>query len=147
MEDPHVLPRVEFGEAFKKGFTHFTDFGSRSRRSEYWFLALAVYLIEFVVGIITAIIVNLLFEEDEEEIAYGINGIFGLIGFIFMLPCAVRRLHDIGKSGWFMFLVCLPIVGHIILLVFFCTDSQMETNEYGPSPKYSNFPSEGDTMV
>ena len=147
MEDPHVLPRVQFAEAFKKGFTHFTDFNSRSRRSEYWLLALAVWLIGFVIGIIATTILYLLIKEDKDEITIYVDGFVGLITFIFMLPCAVRRLHDIGKSGWFMFLLCIPLVGWIILLAFFCIDSQMQTNEYGPSPKYSNFPSEGDTMV
>ena len=83
MEDPHVLPRVEFGAAFKKGFTHFTDYDSRSRRSEYWFLALAVYLIEFVVGIIAISVAILLIDEDKDDIVLYVNGFVNLIIFFF----------------------------------------------------------------
>ena len=147
MEDPHVLPSVGFVEAFKKGVSHLTDYESRSRRSEYWFLFLGVYLIGYVVGIIAISVAILLIDEDKDDIILYVNGFVNLITFFFMLPCAVRRLHDIGKSGWFMFLICVPLAGWIILVVFFCIDSQMQTNEYGPSPKYSNFPMEGDTMI
>ena len=55
------------------------------------------------------------------------------------IPClcaAVRRLHDIGKSGWTYLIGLVPIVGTIILLVWLAKDSDPETNMYGPSPKY-----------
>jgi uncharacterized membrane protein YhaH (DUF805 family) len=51
------------------------------------------------------------------------------------LAVAVRRLHDAGKSGWFMFIALIPIVGAIWLLVLVCTDGVAGTNEYGPNPK------------
>ncbi|MDE6380920.1 MAG: DUF805 domain-containing protein, partial [Muribaculaceae bacterium] len=50
------------------------------------------------------------------------------------LGIAVRRLHDIGKSGWWIFISLVPIVGWILLIVWYCKDSQMQTNEYGPVP-------------
>lgn len=60
-----------------------------------------------------------------------------VVGLAFLLPSlgiAVRRLHDIGKSGWWMFISLIPLIGAIILLVWWCKDSQMEPNEYGPVP-------------
>ena len=51
------------------------------------------------------------------------------------LAVCVRRLHDIGKSGWYYFIGFIPLVGAIILLVWFCQDSQIGENEYGPNPK------------
>ena len=56
------------------------------------------------------------------------------------LPVAVRRLHDIGKSGWFLLLGLIPLVGGILLIIWFCQDSQPGKNEYGVSPKYRNNP-------
>ena len=60
-----------------------------------------------------------------------------VVGLAFLLPSlgiAVRRLHDIGKSGWWMFISLIPLIGAIILIVWWCKDSQMEPNEYGPVP-------------
>ena len=145
MEEPQIIPPVNFLEAVEKGFKNLTDFSSRSRRSEYWYLALAVFLVEIVLGII--LILTSFFLDLDDEITEFIFGIICFCGFLFMIPCSVRRLHDIGKSGWFILLSFVLIIGEIILLVFFCTDSQIESNEYGSSPKYSNFPSAGDTMV
>jgi uncharacterized membrane protein YhaH (DUF805 family) len=47
----------------------------------------------------------------------------------------VRRLHDTGRSGWWFWILLVPIIGVIVILVFFCTDSQKEANQYGPNPK------------
>ncbi|MDR2934962.1 MAG: DUF805 domain-containing protein, partial [Candidatus Adiutrix sp.] len=47
----------------------------------------------------------------------------------------IRRLHDIGKSGWWLLLLLIPLVGAIIILVFLCLDSQPGENQYGPNPK------------
>lgn len=61
----------------------------------------------------------------------------GLVGLALLLPSlglCVRRLHDIGKSGWWIFISLIPIVGWIILLVWYCKDSQMAPNEYGDVP-------------
>jgi len=52
------------------------------------------------------------------------------------LAVGVRRLHDIGKSGWWLLIGLIPLVGAIVLLVFACQDSQPGTNQWGPSPKY-----------
>lgn len=51
------------------------------------------------------------------------------------LSVAVRRLHDTGRSGWWLFIALIPIIGAIILLVFMCLDSQPGDNKYGPNPK------------
>ena len=55
----------------------------------------------------------------------------------FIEPAAVtvRRLHDIGRSGWWALLMAVPVVGALILVVFALQDSQPEANEYGPNPK------------
>lgn len=61
----------------------------------------------------------------------------GIVGLALLLPSlglCVRRLHDIGKSGWWWLLALIPIVGAIILIVWFCKDSQPTENQYGPIP-------------
>ncbi|MBT3559904.1 MAG: DUF805 domain-containing protein [Flavobacteriaceae bacterium] len=58
-----------------------------------------------------------------------------LVHFIPSLAVLVRRLHDVGKSGWFYFIVLIPLVGAIWLLVLFCTDGDQGENKWGPNPK------------
>jgi hypothetical protein len=62
--------------------------------------------------------------------------IYSLIMHLPIMCIQIRRLHDIGKSGFFLFLHFISLVGSIILLVFFCQDSEPGQNLYGPSPKY-----------
>jgi uncharacterized membrane protein YhaH (DUF805 family) len=50
---------------------------------------------------------------------------------------AIRRLHDTGRSGWWMLISFLPLIGFIVLIIFFVQDSQPGTNQYGPNPKES----------
>ncbi len=110
---------------FTLAFKKYADFNGRSTRSEYWYFYLC-YIIVF------AIIWLLSFFEESLSI---LTILFGLATLIPSLAVAVRRLHDIGKSGWNILWSFLPLIGSIILLVFFCTDSQAGQNEYGPNPK------------
>ena len=131
-------PSVGFMDAVKKAFAGYCDYASRSRRSEYWFFALFDFLVIVVVSLIFGVIFTLI---GISQVVPAIVAIVELVLFFgFMLPLSVRRLHDTGKSGWFILLGLIPFVGGIILLIFFCMDSQPETNEYGPSPKYSGSP-------
>lgn len=67
---------------------------------------------------------------------YGpITGLYSLAVLLPGLAVAVRRLHDVGKSGWFILIALVPLIGAIWLLVLFCTDGQPGTNKYGPNPK------------
>ena len=111
-------PSVTIVEATKLYFTHYADFKGRSRRSEYWWATL-------VIGIIGAIMTSLLGE---------LSWIWSLAVLIPNLALCVRRLHDIGKSGWWYLIGLIPLVGFILLLVWFCKDST-EDNQWGPNPK------------
>jgi uncharacterized membrane protein YhaH (DUF805 family) len=55
--------------------------------------------------------------------------------FLPSLALYIRRLHDIGKSGWWVLLILIPIVGIIVLLAWACMDGQQGSNQYGPNPK------------
>ncbi len=106
---------MDFGETLSYFFNHYTDFNGRARRQEYWYM----YLWNLIFGIIPFV-----------------NIIWALATFIPNLGLSVRRLHDVGRSGFWLFLGLIPLVGAIILFVWSVTDSDQGPNEYGPSPKY-----------
>lgn len=114
----HYAHQVDFLTAIKLFFTRYTDFQGRSRRSEYWWVVLFNCLAS---GIISAILGDL-------------GWIWTVVTFVPGIALAVRRLHDVGKSGWWYLWVLLPFVGQIILLIQFCKDSAPE-NQWGPNPK------------
>ena len=69
---------------------------------------------------------------------YGTGAISGLLSLALFIPglaVGVRRLHDVGKSGWFTFIVIIPLFGVIWLLVLACTEGNHGDNQYGPDPK------------
>jgi len=111
---------------------HYADFEGRARRSEYWYFvlfnmlgAIAIVVLMMVLGAVSESLASI------GVIAYA-AWVLGL--FIPGLAVAVRRLHDTGKSGWWMLIGFIPLVG-IILLVFMCTDSDHGVNAFGPNPK------------
>ena len=103
-------------------------FSGRARRKEYWMFALFNVLISLAIGIVLAIV-------GAVQAASVIQGLYQLAILIPGLAVCARRLHDIGKSGWWMLIALIPLVGFIVLLVFLCTDSQPDENDYGPNPK------------
>ena len=112
-------PSVGFLEAAKLYFTRYTDFKGRSRRSEYWWATLAIGILGTIVGLVLA----------------DLSWIWSLVTLIPGLAICIRRLHDIGKSGWWYLFILIPLVGPILLIVWFCRDST-EDNQWGPNPKY-----------
>jgi uncharacterized membrane protein YhaH (DUF805 family) len=69
---------------------------------------------------------------------YGpVSMLYGLAVFLPGLALAIRRLHDTGRSGWWMLIGFLPLIGLIVLIIFFVQDSQPGSNQYGPNPKES----------
>ena len=81
-------------------------------------------------------ILGLDFELQGISLVYGYLYLIGVIvHFIPSLAVLVRRLHDVGKSGWFYFIFLIPIIGIIWLLVLYCTEGQKQDNKWGPDPK------------
>lgn len=111
---------VSFIDAVKSAFTHYADFKGRARRSEYWWFVLFNVIVS---GIISSIL---------PDFAW----VWTVVTFLPALGLCVRRLHDVGKSGWFYLWLLLPLAGAIILLVQFCKDST-DDNQWGPNPKAS----------
>jgi len=105
-------------------------FSGRAQRAEYWMFFLFNLIIGFVLGFIEGL------SGISGDSGMSILGtLYALAVFIPGLAVAVRRLHDTGRSGWWLLLVFIPLLGAIVLLVFFIMDSQPGTNEYGPNPK------------
>jgi uncharacterized membrane protein YhaH (DUF805 family) len=114
-----------------KVLKQYADFKGRARRKEYWMF----FLFNAIFAVIAMVLDNVL-GIAMKEISYGpIYGLYVLAMFLPGLAVAVRRLHDIGKSGWMYFIVLIPCIGPIWLLVLMCTDSQEGSNKWGDNPK------------
>jgi len=112
--------KLGFVDAIKLFFQNFTNFNGRSRRSEYWWVCLFNMIVGFIIGMILP----------------DFSWIWSVIILVPTLSLCVRRLHDIGKSGWWYLVVMIPLVGGIIMIVWFCQDSHPGQNQWGYSPKY-----------
>ncbi len=121
---------MTFKEAVTHVFQNYANFSGRARRSEYWYFTLFSALVTGVLGGLAAAS-----GERLETVFRGLSGLVSLGLFIPGLAVCWRRLHDIGKSGACYFLCLIPIVGPIILLVWYCRDSEPGGNMYGPNPK------------
>jgi len=97
-------------------FQNYANFRGRADRSTFWYYHLINFIIVFVLGFLSA---------------GSLSMIYGLIVIIPGLSLGARRLHDIGKSGWWQLLYLIPIIGFLILVIFFILSSQEFDNEYG----------------
>jgi len=101
-------------------------FNGRARRKEYWMF----FLFNIIIAAVLAIIDTYLFG--------GPSFLYGLYVLAVLLPALgvmVRRLHDTGRTGWWVLVLFIPLIGHIVMLVFLVLDSQPGDNQYGPNPK------------
>ena len=116
----------------------YSDFNGRARRKEYWMWTLSVTII-FIFAMIMDNLLGLNFELMGQDLGYGwIYLVAGIAHLIPGIAVVVRRLHDVGKSGWFNFIVLIPIIGVLWLLVLLCTDGKKEDNKWGTNPKSIN---------
>ncbi|MBA2618386.1 MAG: DUF805 domain-containing protein [Rubrobacter sp.] len=116
-----------FVAALKK----YAVFGGRSRRKEYWFFVLFSAIISVVLIIIDAAIGTF-----SSSAGIGLlSGIYSLAILVPSIAVSVRRLHDIDRTGWWVLISLVPIIGAVVLLVFAVLDSTPGSNRYGPNPK------------
>ena len=119
---------------------NYANFKGRARRKEYWMFVL-VNAIILIACMVLDNILGTVFMMDagplgEISMGYGwLYFICTLVHFTPALGLVVRRLHDVGKSGWFYFIFLIPIIGVIWLLVLYCTEGQKLDNKWGPDPK------------
>jgi len=119
-----------FAEAVKTCLQKYVGFSGRARRSEYWWFA----LFGLIVSIVADLIDTMLGTMSEDTNVGVVGGIAGLALLLPSIAVAIRRLHDTSRSGWWILIGLIPIVGWIVLIVFYCLDSHAD-NKYGPSPK------------
>ena len=118
-------------EWYLKVLRQFSDFKGRARRKEYWMFT----LINAIVALIAVSLDNVLGLANEDFLIGPIYMLYVLAMLLPSLAVSVRRLHDIGKSGWMVLISFIPIIGGIWLLILFVTDGQVGENEYGLNPK------------
>jgi uncharacterized membrane protein YhaH (DUF805 family) len=114
-------------EALKK----YAVFSGRSRRMEYWYFV----LFNIIVGVVLALIDMLLGTFSAVSNIGLLSGIYSLAVLIPTLAVTVRRLHDIDRTGWWILINLIPLIGTIVLLVFALTPGTPGSNRYGPDPK------------
>jgi uncharacterized membrane protein YhaH (DUF805 family) len=112
---------MNFGQAIKSGFSNYVNFSGRAIRSEYWYWVLFIVLAEIVTAIIDYVL------------GYQVTTtLFGLAVLLPGLAVTIRRLHDLDRTGWWFLLAFIPIVGWIILIVWYCTEGTRGSNRFGP---------------
>ena len=113
---------MSFTESIQICIAKILTFEGRARRSEYWYFVLFVAIVtgalNFLLGTYS-----------------GIGRVISIALSLATISVGVRRLHDIGKSGWWYLLYLVPVIGWIVLLVWDLKDSQPGDNQYGPNPK------------
>jgi uncharacterized membrane protein YhaH (DUF805 family) len=116
-------------EALKK----YAVFSGRARRKEYWYFVLFNIIIGIVLGFIDGATGSF-----SPEAGMGLlGGIYTLAVLIPGIAVSVRRLHDTDRSGWWLLIALVPLIGAIVLIVFMVQDSKPEKNQYGVNPKLS----------
>jgi uncharacterized membrane protein YhaH (DUF805 family) len=115
---------VTFAEAVRSGFDHYVKFDGRASRPAFWWWFLFGVLVGIGASIIDAIIGS-----------FGV--VSGLSALALLLPnlsVAIRRLHDTDHTGWWVLIGLIPIIGFIVLLIFYLRQSDPGENQYGPPP-------------
>ena len=114
---------MTFGEAIRSGFDNYVGFDGRASRAEFWWWVLFAILASVVANIIDAIIGAPIFSL--------------LVSLGLLLPglaVSVRRLHDTNRTGWWILIGLVPLIGFIVLLIFYLEQGNPGPNEYGPPP-------------
>ncbi|MDB4947514.1 MAG: hypothetical protein JWM27_163 [Gemmatimonadetes bacterium] len=103
----------------------FAQFDGRSRRKEYWMFTLVNLCIAVALNVASRAVGVLAF----------VNLLYSLAVLIPAIAVSIRRLHDTGKSGWFLLIAFVPVLGAFLLLYWMAQDGEPGTNQYGPNPK------------
>jgi uncharacterized membrane protein YhaH (DUF805 family) len=112
---------------YLKVLNQYFDFSGRARRKEYWMFTLFSLIISWTLAVL-----DLIFDTYMFTI---VSSIYSLLVIIPSVAVLIRRLHDIGKSGWHIFLIFIPLIGWIWLLVLLCMEGETKPNKWGENPK------------
>jgi uncharacterized membrane protein YhaH (DUF805 family) len=112
-----------FAQAISAGFSNYVNFRDRACRSEYWYWILFIVIAEIVAGIIDQVLGMQI-----------VSSLFGLVTIIPNIAVAIRRLHDLDRTGWWILLGFIPLIGWIILLIWYVAKGTDGPNRFGPDP-------------
>ncbi len=112
-----------FGEAVSACFSKYATFIGRARRSEYWYFVLFQILVNVVANAV-----------DHAMGSHVVSVLVDLVLFLPWLAVAVRRLHDVDKSGWWLLVGFIPVIGWLLLFIWVCTKGTLGPNRFGPDP-------------
>jgi uncharacterized membrane protein YhaH (DUF805 family) len=104
---------------------HYFDFNGRARRAEFWWYVLVNIIIAIILNVIGSIL----------HLGQLLGGLYNLAVLLPSLGVGVRRLHDINRSGWWLLIAFVPIVGAILLIYWYAQPGTSGANTYGPDPK------------
>lgn len=121
---------MNFGQAIASGFRNYVTFSGRAARSEYWYWV----LFTVIVSIATMMLDRAAFPDSDYS---PLNAVFNLATILPSLAVGARRLHDIGRTGWWL-LIALTLIGIILLIIWDCRKSDSGPNAYGPQPAASS---------
>jgi uncharacterized membrane protein YhaH (DUF805 family) len=116
---------MDFQTAVRTCFQKYATIAGRARRSEYWWFVLFIFAGNIVLGLVDQIVFGS---------AQVLSGIFGLATLVPSVCVAGRRLHDTGRSAWWLLLIVIPLIGFLVLLWWFVQKGTDGSNEFGPDP-------------
>ncbi len=125
---------------YLKVLREYANFSGRARRKEYWYFYLINFLISFGIGMISGVFG---FMNPDSGLALASSALIFIYSMAVLIPSlavGVRRLHDTNRSGWWLLISLIPLIGAIVLIIFFVEDSQPGTNQYGENPKQAVTP-------
>ena len=117
---------------FLMALKNYVGFSGRSRRSEYWYFTLFYLVIAIVLSVLDGIVFGGSVDGKGTPV---LSGLFMLAMLLPSIAVGMRRLHDTDRSGWWLLIGMIPILGAIVLIVFFVQDSKPGDNRFGPNPK------------
>ena len=116
---------MNFGQAISTCMGKYGTFSGRASRSEFWWF----YLFTVLMSWGSTIVAGAMFSFGDPMVDI-IPGIVSLVFFVPVIATGSRRLHDIGKSGWWQLLLIIPIIGWILIIIWFATDTKSEGDKY-----------------
>ena len=112
---------------YMNAMRRYVDFSGRSSRSEFWFFVLFYFIIAIIATVIDAVVLG-------SQMAQGVGILSGIVLLVHLIPSiavSVRRLHDTDRSGWWILICFVPLIGTIWLIVLYCMEST-GPNRFGP---------------
>jgi uncharacterized membrane protein YhaH (DUF805 family) len=116
---------------YAKVLRQYADFNGRARRTEYWMFT----LVSVIVGLVLGLVDEVVFVGPGLSTTGWLHTIYSVAVLVPTLAVSARRLHDTGRSGWWLLIGLIPLIGVVVLIVFFALEGRRSCNAYGPDPK------------